>query len=187
MSSFALRDEASRLEAARAALTGGSRPPGRPASNETVRRPAPPTHRRSARADGRRSRRGGGTRAGQALALVGERPGITIPELANAMKDRAQLPLPGPAAAGRRGSGQAQRARMASLVVIDVRCRAAGASRGRTQADRGGEGKADGFADTGHEDAAKRRIGIDQQRPDRARCDQGLGARRARGRRGDDR
>jgi DNA-binding MarR family transcriptional regulator len=81
-----LRAEASRLEAARAALTGGGRPPGRPASNKAVRRSARPAHRRNARADGRRPRRGGGTRASQALALVRERPGIAIPELAKAMK-----------------------------------------------------------------------------------------------------
>jgi hypothetical protein len=44
--------------------------------------------RRSPRSssNGRRGRpRGSGTRAAQALSLVGERPGITIPELAEAM------------------------------------------------------------------------------------------------------
>ena len=43
-------------------------------ADETVKRPA------------RRTRRGGNTRAKQALELVHEKPGITIPELAKAMK-----------------------------------------------------------------------------------------------------
>ena len=81
-----LKDEASRLEAARAALTGGSRRVGRPASNATVPRSARPANRRTARADARRPSRGANTRASQALALVREQPGITIPELATAMK-----------------------------------------------------------------------------------------------------
>jgi hypothetical protein len=50
---------------------------------------ATPTRRRrraASSANGRRGRpRGSGTRAAQALQLVGERPGITIPELAGAM------------------------------------------------------------------------------------------------------
>jgi DNA-binding MarR family transcriptional regulator len=81
-----LKDEASRLEAARAALTGGGRRVGRPARNGTVRRSARPANRRNGRADAGRPSRGGHTRASQALALVRERPGITIPELAKAMK-----------------------------------------------------------------------------------------------------
>lgn len=81
-----LKDEASRLEAARAALTGGRRRRGRPASNGTVRTPARPASRRNGRATEPRSRRGGNTRARQALELVREKPGITIPEIAQAMK-----------------------------------------------------------------------------------------------------
>jgi DNA-binding MarR family transcriptional regulator len=81
----AVKDEASRLEAARAALTGGRRRQG-PASNPTVRRSARPATRGNARADAWRPSRGGNTRASQTLALVRERPGITIPELAKAMK-----------------------------------------------------------------------------------------------------
>jgi DNA-binding IscR family transcriptional regulator len=81
-----LKDEASRLEAARAALTGGTRRRGRPASNGTVRTPARRTARRNGRAAAPRSRRGGNTRANQALELVREQPGITIPQIANAMK-----------------------------------------------------------------------------------------------------
>jgi DNA-binding MarR family transcriptional regulator len=76
-----LKDEASRLEAARAALTAGTRRRGRSARNGTVRTPA----RRDGRAAGPRPRRGGNTRANQALELVREKPGITIPEIANAM------------------------------------------------------------------------------------------------------
>ena len=81
-----LRDEASRLEAARAALTGGTRRRGRPAGNGTARTPARPASRRDGRAVAPRPRRGGNTRASQALALVREKPGITIPEIAKAMK-----------------------------------------------------------------------------------------------------
>ena len=74
-----LVDEFHRLEAAERALSGVE---GRPQSATPSRR------RRSPRAssNGRRGRpRGSGTRATQALSLVGERPGITIPELAEAM------------------------------------------------------------------------------------------------------
>jgi DNA-binding MarR family transcriptional regulator/uncharacterized small protein (DUF1192 family) len=82
----ALKDEAARLEAARAALTGGSRRPGRSASNRTVQTPAPRASRRNGHPPARRPRRGNDTRANQALDLVRERPGITIPEIAKAMK-----------------------------------------------------------------------------------------------------
>jgi hypothetical protein len=76
-----LVDEYHRLEAAEQALSGV---PGKPAATST----AAPTRRRrsSSSSNGRRGRpRGSGTRAAQALQLVGERPGITIPELADAM------------------------------------------------------------------------------------------------------
>lgn len=70
-----LVDEYSRLEAARSALSGVEAKPA-----------AAPRRRRAASSNGRRGRpRGSGTRAAQALQLVGERPGITIPELADAM------------------------------------------------------------------------------------------------------
>jgi hypothetical protein len=71
-----LVDEYGRLDAARRALSGVDKP----AAPATTRR------RRSASSNGRRGRpRGSGTRAAQALQLVGEKPGITIPELADAM------------------------------------------------------------------------------------------------------
>jgi sugar-specific transcriptional regulator TrmB len=71
-----LVDEFHRLEAAERALSGMDAKP----SAATTRR------RRSTSSNGRRGRpRGSGTRAAQALQLVGERPGITIPELAEAM------------------------------------------------------------------------------------------------------
>jgi hypothetical protein len=70
-----LVDEYNRLEAALAAFTGGAPKPA-----TATRR------RRSVSSNGRRGRpRGSGTRAAQALQLVGEKPGITIPELADAM------------------------------------------------------------------------------------------------------
>jgi hypothetical protein len=75
-----LVDEYQRLEAAERALSGMDAKPA----------PATATRRRrsssSSSSNGRRGRpRGSGTRAAQALQLVGERPGITIPELATAM------------------------------------------------------------------------------------------------------
>jgi Mn-dependent DtxR family transcriptional regulator len=81
-----LKDEASRLEAARAALTGGTRRRGRPASNGAAPTPARPASRRNGRAAAPRLRRSGNTRANQALELVRGKPGITIPEIAQAMK-----------------------------------------------------------------------------------------------------
>jgi DNA-binding IscR family transcriptional regulator len=81
-----LKDEASRLEAARAALTGGARRVGRPARNGTVQATPRPAGRRNDSAAAPRQPRGGSTRANQALALVREQPGITIPEIAQAMK-----------------------------------------------------------------------------------------------------
>jgi hypothetical protein len=74
-----LKQEVSRLEAARAALVGTRRGPGRPPGSgrrTTARRASGRTRRR-----GRRS----GTRAAQALELVRGKPGITIPEIASAM------------------------------------------------------------------------------------------------------
>ena len=74
-----LVDEFHRLEAAERALSGVE---GKPAAA------APATRRRrsAASSNGRRGRpRGSGTRAAQALQLVEENPGITIPKLAEAM------------------------------------------------------------------------------------------------------
>ncbi|MGI8715528.1 MAG: hypothetical protein ACR2NR_20585 [Solirubrobacteraceae bacterium] len=76
-----LRVEVTKLEAARSALVGGRRGPGRPASSNGA-----PT-RRAARKTGRpRGRRGGNTRANQALDLVRNSPGITIPQIAETLK-----------------------------------------------------------------------------------------------------
>jgi hypothetical protein len=83
-----LVDEYHRLEAAEQALSGVGGNGRRTTSASTTS--APPRRARSARAkgpgSGRRGRpRGSGTRANQALELVKSRPGITIPELAEAM------------------------------------------------------------------------------------------------------
>lgn len=79
-----LKQEVAKLEAARAALVGGRRGRGRPASTNGT---TTTTRRRATRAAGRpRGRRGGNTRANQALALVREKPGITIPQIAEALK-----------------------------------------------------------------------------------------------------
>jgi hypothetical protein len=74
-----LVDEYRRLEAAERALAGVETKPARVAAS-----PAPRRARSSS--NGRRGRpKGSGTRALQALELVRARPGITIPELAEAM------------------------------------------------------------------------------------------------------
>lgn len=82
-----LKLEVSKLEAARAALAGGRRGPGRPASANGAGSGAGTRRRTTTRRAGRpRGRRGGNTRANQALALVREKPGITIPQIAEALK-----------------------------------------------------------------------------------------------------
>jgi len=83
-----LKQELAKLEAARAALVGGRRGPGRPPGTTTRRRTrsaaatTTTTGRRTRRS---RGRRGGATRANQALELVRSKPGITIPEIAKSM------------------------------------------------------------------------------------------------------
>jgi hypothetical protein len=78
-----LRGEVTKLEAARSALVGGSRD-GR--SSESRSSPRTSARRRGGRGPGRpRGRRGGNTRAAQALELVRQQPGITIPQIAEAM------------------------------------------------------------------------------------------------------
>ena len=87
-----LNDERTRLEAALTALRGGARRPGRPGGSRTGASRARETRARkprrsTARGPGRpRGSRGGNTRANQALELVRSQPGITIPQLAEAMK-----------------------------------------------------------------------------------------------------
>ena len=80
-----LKEEVGRLEAARSALVGGRRGPGRPRATRTST--ATKTTRRSTgRRPGRpRGRSRGGTRANQALELVRSTPGITIPQIAEKM------------------------------------------------------------------------------------------------------
>jgi hypothetical protein len=80
-----LKEEVSKLEAARAALAGARRGPGRPPGSSSSA--APTTQRRATRRPGRpRGRRSGNTRANQALELVRSQPGITIPQIAEALK-----------------------------------------------------------------------------------------------------
>jgi hypothetical protein len=77
-----LKQEVSRLEAARSALTGSRRGPGRPSGNAGNGARRAPTRR-----PGRpRGRRGGNTRSAQALELVRSQPGITIPQIAESLK-----------------------------------------------------------------------------------------------------
>jgi predicted Rossmann fold nucleotide-binding protein DprA/Smf involved in DNA uptake len=79
-----LKQEVSKLEAARSALVGGRRGPGRPraATTRATRRSSTTSTRRTRRS---RGRRGGATRANQALELVRGNPGITIPQIAKQM------------------------------------------------------------------------------------------------------
>jgi hypothetical protein len=79
-----LVEEYHRLDAAERALAGVETKPGRSA---TATAAAPAARRsRGGGSSGRRGRpKGSGTRALQALELVRARPGITIPELAEAM------------------------------------------------------------------------------------------------------
>jgi DNA-binding MarR family transcriptional regulator len=81
----ALKDETSRLEAARAALAGPTGRRRRPSSNGTARTRARSTGRRNGGPATPQSS-GGNTRANQTLELVREKPGITITEIAKAMK-----------------------------------------------------------------------------------------------------
>jgi hypothetical protein len=83
-----LKEEVTKLEAARAALTGARRRPGRPSSSErATSERATRTRRTAARRPGRpRGRRGGNTRANQVLELVRSQPGVTIPQLAEGLK-----------------------------------------------------------------------------------------------------
>ena len=81
-----LKQELAKLEAARSALVGARRGPGRPPGSTTTRTRT----RRAASGNGRRTRRsrgrrGGATRANEALELVRGKPGITIPEIAKSM------------------------------------------------------------------------------------------------------
>jgi hypothetical protein len=89
-----LKEEVSRLEAARNALTGGRRGPGRPratrARTQSTRRSSSSSSSSGSttarRRPGRpRGRSRGGTRANQALELVRSTPGITIPQIAEKM------------------------------------------------------------------------------------------------------
>jgi CRP-like cAMP-binding protein len=72
-----LKTELAKLQSARSALT--RRGPGRPAKTDSSNGDGPP--RRAAQSQGRRN----GTRGDQALALVRDRPGITIPEIASSL------------------------------------------------------------------------------------------------------
>ena len=79
-----LVEEFRRLEAAEQALSGLDEPRPERAARPARRGSGSPT--RTGSGSGRRGRpKGGGTRSKQALELVRARPGITIPELADAM------------------------------------------------------------------------------------------------------
>jgi hypothetical protein len=81
-----LVDEYERLQAASAALDGVPGSTGRSGGSQTPGRSARRARTRGTAGTGRRGRpRGSGTRSKQALELVQARPGITIPEIAEAI------------------------------------------------------------------------------------------------------
>jgi CRP-like cAMP-binding protein len=81
-----LVDEYQRLEAAAAALNGMEVPGRAAAGPARSRSPRKATGSGGGNGDGRRGRpKGSGTRAKEALELVRSRPGVTIPEIAEAM------------------------------------------------------------------------------------------------------
>jgi hypothetical protein len=82
-----LVDEYHRLDAALQALDGVAPTPRAAAPTRRARKAsAGAPRKRASTGTGRRGRpKGSGTRAKEALALVTERPGITIPEMAEAM------------------------------------------------------------------------------------------------------
>jgi hypothetical protein len=80
-------EEYQRLEAAERALAGVNGTPARATSAPAAGRRSRSSSGSSGRGSGRRGRpKGSGTRALQALELVRARPGITIPQLAEAME-----------------------------------------------------------------------------------------------------
>jgi len=84
-----LVEEYRQLEEAAAALQGvnGGSSPSRPTAAPAASRPARRRRASGSTGTGRRGRpRGSGKRAQQALDLVAGQPGISIPELAKAMK-----------------------------------------------------------------------------------------------------
>jgi len=85
-----LVEEYHRLEKAAAALDGVGTDSGTRSSRRRAARSSSNGRRRSGSGTGRRGRpRGSGKRAAEARRLVNERPGITIPELADAMSIQA--------------------------------------------------------------------------------------------------
>jgi len=84
-----LHEEYLKLEAAEQALAGVNRPAADStgdASRPAAKRKSPAKRRAASTGTGRRGRpKGSGARATQALDLVRAKPGITIPELAEAM------------------------------------------------------------------------------------------------------
>jgi hypothetical protein len=81
-----LVDEFHRLEAAERALSGVDGTATAPVPKRRARRSGAGGGGGGGRGTGRRGRpKGSGTRAQEALKLVSDRPGITIPELADAM------------------------------------------------------------------------------------------------------
>ena len=175
----ALKDETSRLEAARAALAGPTGRRGRPSSNGTARTRARSASRRNGRSAAPRSR-GGNTRANQTLELVREKPGITIPEIAKAMKIEPNylyrlLPR-------LESNGQVKRDGQGwhPAGVLDIHAYRARAHRSHAQADTRRQAQAGAVGDSARADSANRRVEGGDQRPHDSRRHQVVGARRAR-------
>jgi hypothetical protein len=81
-----LVEEFQRLEAAAAALDGVAPTSSAPATGRRASARASSANGRRGKGSGRRGRpKGSGTRGAEALALVRDKPGITIPEIAEQM------------------------------------------------------------------------------------------------------
>jgi DNA-binding IscR family transcriptional regulator len=141
----ALKDEASRLEAARAALIGARGGRGRGRANAAAGGRTRPQRTTAGRRNGRStatgSRRTGNTRADEALELVRKQPGITIPEIAAAMSIKPNYlyrVLPQLASRGEvKRDGQGWHPGSSSTSAGSTRARA-GSTRRRTRTARTG-------------------------------------------------
>jgi DNA-binding IclR family transcriptional regulator len=187
----ALKDEASRLEAARAALIGARGGRGRAAGGGRARTQRTPASRRNGRSSATQSRRGGNTRADEALELVRKQPGITIPEIAAAMSIKPNYlyrVLPQLASRGEvKRDGQGWHPGSSSTPAGSTRART-GSTRRRTRTARSGASARTRAARTGTSASATRSAksqpNASATRPARTRRSNGsapAGGRTARG------
>ena len=139
---------------------------GRPSSNGTARTRARSVSRRNGRSATPRSR-GGNTRANQTLELVRDKPGITIPEIAKAMKIEPNylyrvLPR-------LESNGQVKRDGQGwhPAGVLDLHAHRARAHRSRAQTGTRRQAQAGGIRNSADADSASRRLEGGHERPQR--------------------